>query len=83
MTIKSFKFSEILKPNIGLIDSGPLSFNKLVNLWKDKSFVDQQIIVNFSKDKLFVKRQIICRRTNVLDRTERPHPYRCCQSNNL
>ena len=43
-----------------------LSFDKLVNLWKDKSFVDHQIIVNLLKEKLFVKRQIICRRTYFL-----------------
>ena len=44
-----------------------LSFEKLVTLWEDKSFLHRQIIVSLSKDKLFVKRQISCLRTNYLD----------------
>ena len=28
MTIKSFKFSEILRPNVGLIDPGPLDIGR-------------------------------------------------------
>ena len=44
-----------------------MSFEKLVKLWKDKSFVDKQIVVSLSKDKLFVKRQKVCQRTNVLN----------------
>ena len=54
-------------PGLGSEKKTNLSCDKLVNLWKDKSFVDRQIIVNLSKDKLFVKRHIMFRRTNFLD----------------
>ena len=65
--LQKFNFVQNL---ILALNNSDLSLDKLVNLWKEKSFVNWQIIVILSclsKDKLYVKWQIICRRTNFLD----------------